>query len=109
MRRFYAGLEQDFDGIRFRIVEGRKPVSAGQDLRVEWLTPEGWIPIPMRVMAFLVAFFCENENVLYPPPRFEGAGKFWKYLHDAHALGRQNAEAGLRMERQFRFGNGVAS
>jgi hypothetical protein len=44
-----------------RVVPGSKGPG---DLRIEWLTPEGWRPIEMGAMFLLADFFAENEDTL---------------------------------------------
>jgi len=107
-RRFSAGQTFTFDGIKFRVVEGvkrQKFTGKTGDLRVDWWSEElrRWVPIRMQTVGFLVDFFFENEDFLYPPHLgFKGGEKVMKYLRHAVRHGFEKAEAGLRAEREMK-------
>jgi hypothetical protein len=74
-RQFHVGDRLDVGRIPFRVQQGRKGLD---DLVIEvWVpepsTPGEWRPVEMRTVGMLHAFFCENEDRLYPPPRYLGA------------------------------------
>lgn len=76
-RRFRAGQQREFDGIRVRIVPGYKRTRGdADDLRLEWETPSGWRAVSMATVLAMADFFYENEDALYPPPRYQG-GRYW--------------------------------
>lgn len=104
MRRFSAGDQFELGGLRFRVRAGQKePRGPGEDLVLDWLTPEhGWKAVPGSAGALIADFICENEGVLYPSPPFEGADKYRKYLTHAIRHGWMKAEAGLRLERSYK-------
>jgi len=100
MRRWGAGDWLEIDGVRFRVCVGRK---APDDLRLEWLTENGWRPVSMMAGALLADFFWENEEHLYPQANgYLGGNKYLKYLRHAAIHGYGRAEAGLRAERVAR-------
>lgn len=75
-RRFNAGDEFYIDGLRLRIASGGKEIKRGprageygHDLVIEWLSLDErkWVRMRFAVLALLVDFLCENEDVLYPP------------------------------------------
>lgn len=96
MRRFAAGFAVTEAGLPFRVVVGRK---APADLRIEWLTPSGWRAVTMGAGALLAAFFCENEDVLYPPPA-AGGRYYMRFLEQAVSEGWEAATKRLAEERQ---------
>jgi hypothetical protein len=108
MRRWQPG-EFDFDGVRFRIVRGKKVTKlgeSGKDLRLDIKTPAGWRPVHMRLGAFLADFFGENEEILYPPftpegykTPWQGGRKYLNYLRAAWQYGWEKAEGELQRER----------
>ena len=61
--------------LRFRVVAGVKKPG---DLRLDWLTPDGWEPVPMRAIGMIHAFFVENEDHLYPPAHGWLGGDYWR-------------------------------
>lgn len=98
MSHFNAGDREDFDGVAFRVVEGRK---APGDLRLEVQARNGlWRPVTMRMVFFLADFFFENEELLYPPPRYLGGAKFRRAVKQAMEKGYKQADASLQVERQ---------
>lgn len=102
-RRFHAGQTFTFDGITFRVQQGDKRTADGTegvDLRLDWYTPDGrWVAIGMGTVAFMADFLFENEDVLYPPPRYQGGGKFWGFIRHAMKHGHEKAIAGLNAEK----------
>lgn len=94
--RFAAGDQFTFNGVRFRIVHGTKRPG---DLRIEWLGDGGfWVPLSFEPVAFLVDFFFENEDRLYPRPTYQGGDYFMAFLRSSvrhgyrHAWGQVLAE-----------------
>ncbi len=103
MRRFAAGDVFDQQGIRLRVVAGRKPAAGdGIDLRLDVLTPTGWVAVPLSVVGLMADFMYENEGVLYPKPQFKGGEKVWEYLRHSVKHGWSKAEAGLRLEKRYK-------
>ena len=96
MRRWRDGDTGTLDGVRYRVVRGAK---GPDDLRLDWLIGGKWRAVHMRVAAMLADFFYENEDALYPPPRYKGGRKVLTYLRHAGLHGWEKAEAGLRVER----------
>lgn len=105
-RRFQAGQTFTFDGITFRVQQGDKRTAEGVegvDLRLDWYTPDGrWVAIGMGTVAFMADFLFENEQVLFPPPRYQGDGKFWTFLRHAMKHGHDKAIAGLEAEKSMK-------
>jgi len=62
-RRFRVGDTAEFSGVRFRVVTGDK---SSADLRLDWLTPRGWVPVSAAAIFYMVDMIAENEDVLYP-------------------------------------------
>lgn len=90
-----------FSGVHLRVVPGYKAAMNGQDLRLDWLTPGGWCPVPMKAIAFMVAFMYENEERRYPSGLgYQGGEKFMRYLRDALKFGVDNADAALQVDRK---------
>jgi hypothetical protein len=86
------------DVMVFRIVPGYK---GDNDYRLEVQRPDGaWQPVHMRTVAVLVQFFFENEERLYPPPRYLGGEKFMRFLDDAVELGANKAVEKLQDEKR---------
>lgn len=94
-RRWRDGLQVELDGLRFRVVAGRK---SPDDLRLECWVDGSWRPVRMALGAFLADFFYENEEVLFPYPK-KGGRKYLDYLRDAAKYGWEKADAVLRVER----------
>lgn len=105
MRRFNPGDLFEIGGMHFRVVPGSKtPRGPGQDLRLDWLRSDGcWRPVKMAHAGLIVDFFFENEDVLYPPPQFDGGRRFTDYLKHGLKHGWQSAEAGLRIEKEAKL------
>ena len=110
MRRWHPTEPFEFDGIYFRIVPGDKITMLGEhgkDLRLEIYGENGWRAVHMRLGGFLADFFCDNEEVLYPPvtpdgfkTQWKGAKKYLAYLRQSWHYGWEKAEAELQAERQ---------
>lgn len=85
-RRFGIGNDWSIGGVHVRVVRGHKPDPQNPtrkhpgDLRLEIETRSGWVPVKMALVGLLANFFYENEETLYPPPRYEGGKKFWRWL-----------------------------
>lgn len=98
-RRFKAGQAGTFDGIRFRVVAGRK---ADGDLVLEWETPTGWERITMHTVGLIVDFLYENEHLLYPPEQGHlGGDKLMKHLEKAVQAGWEKAAQVLDDEKDM--------
>lgn len=84
MRQFEVGGPViRINGLMFRVLRGEKPDrlgSYGGDQLIEVKTPQGWKPVEMRMVGMLHAFFCENEDHLYPPPRWLGRDYWHAWL-----------------------------
>lgn len=87
-RRFAAGYSAHISGIPFRVVQGRK---SADDLKLEWLTDRGWVPVDMAAGGLLADFFYENEHRLYTHPNALGGEKYMRFLQDCVRLGWQEA------------------
>ncbi len=75
MSQFAVGEKFELGGMWFRVGQGAK---GPDDLVLSvWTRLPGqdgeWRPVEMRIVGMAHAFFCENEDRLYPPPRFLGA------------------------------------
>lgn len=102
-RRFMAGQRFQIGAIHLRVEPGyKKPRGPGEDLRLELLTESGWIPIRFALAALIADFAFENEDVLYPPPRYLGGDKFAAYIVRAMTDGWEVAEAVLQREKRQR-------
>ncbi len=102
MRQFTVGDRFSLGGLSFKVVPGKK---RPDDLVVEVFVPEvhasgEWRPVEMRIAGMLHAFFCENEERLYPRPRFLGAEcwKMWLRLCEADW---RNADKKLAREKAW--------
>jgi hypothetical protein len=86
-RRWQPGDDLMLDGIRYRVTNGRKGPT---DLKLEMRAPDLWLPAPMSAGFVLADFFHENEDGLYPPPRYEGGDMFlaWCALAALHGWRR---------------------
>jgi hypothetical protein len=82
-RQFSAGDEFDVHNIHYRVVAGYK---GPDDLRLEWCCAGAWQPVHMAHAAVHTAFFCENEDVLYPWPA-AGGNYFLGFLHTSARRG----------------------
>ena len=109
-RRWAPGAEFELDGLRWRVVRGRKQsrVPGEIDLRLEHLTPQGWRPTAMALLFMLADFWYENEDLLYPRPRFQGADYLLRAVGRAAKNGYQSevdrleAEKARKREREQR-------
>ena len=91
----------DIDGIRFRIVYGRKVSRRrrGRDLRLEVFTEHRWRAMHMTLALFLTDFFCENEDILYPPEQgFKGGQMHIEALEVARRQGYKQAREWSRQQ-----------
>ena len=98
-RRWEAGWTDNVSGIEFRIVEGRKEPG---DLRMEWRTAGGWLPVKMSAVFMLTDFFVENEQHLkqFRPHWTEtGADYFFRFLSMAVQDGWTAAAGQLEEQR----------
>jgi hypothetical protein len=95
-RRWQPHWRKTVAGLPLRVVPGYK---APDDLRLEWLTPDGWRPVTMAAGAILADFWYENEEVLYPPPA-AGGHYYLSYVNQAAHEGWEVADARLLAERQ---------
>lgn len=119
MRHFYEGWRDEFAGLEFRVVKTGSAGTIGKacidcqraglhayepcehDLVLQvWIEGGGWRSIPMIAVAMMTEFFWENEDVLYPPPRFKGGAYFFEYLRDACERGYLRADSKLKEERR---------
>jgi hypothetical protein len=96
MRRWQADWTYSRAGIRLRVVQGKK---SPDDLRMDVFVGR-WVAVPMWLVFLLTDFFCENEDVLYPPPRYAGAAKFMRYIAGAPRVGWDVADEQLEAEKQ---------
>jgi hypothetical protein len=103
MTRRWQPCEFTLDGIDFRVVQGAKLDDHGQpgnDLKLEWRTPIGWVPIRFFTVGVIFDFLAFNEDQLYRPEWGRMGGRKlldylrWTYKHDI-----DKAEAGLRAEK----------
>ena len=102
-RRFHPGQELELPNtsLRLRVVAGRK---APGDLRLEWLTPQGWEPVPMAVAALVSDFMVENKEFLRGTPagahrRMPAVDYWWGYLRSAVLHGWRHADGLLQGQR----------
>lgn len=110
MRQFEAGQHFNLGGIRFRVAVGGK---SDDDLKLEvWTADAEWRPVEMRAVGMIHAFFCENEDHLYPPPRFLGADYWRAWLRlcerDWRAADKKLAKEKAWADRQRRNGKAAA-
>lgn len=90
----------EVDGLWFKVERGKK---APDDLRLDilaayrdeetGLVEARALPVSMSFSAILADFFYENENVLYPPPRFKGGKRHSQHMALAEQQGWEVAEA----------------
>lgn len=108
MRRWSPGTFHSVNGLKFRIVRGRKTNYFGEevdDFVLEVSTPEGWRKVHMHLAGFITDFLTENEDVLFPRYRdgyrtsLQGGQKLLNYLRDARKYGWEKAEDELQRER----------
>jgi hypothetical protein len=95
-RRFNAGDQFEIDGVNYRVVKGRKAV---EDLRLDWWQDGRWRPVTLDHVGLIVDMIAENENVLYPPPRFKGGGMVIQFCMTAHREGWHAARNLLHQQR----------
>lgn len=96
-RRWQVGEPFEVDGLRWRVVKGKK---SPDDLRLEHLTPNGWRPTAMAMLFMLADFWYENEDLLYPKPRYQGADYLLREVTRAAKQGWQVAQAKLQKEKE---------
>lgn len=96
MRRWTEGTEFELDGLSWRVVKGRK---APGDLRLEHMTTSGWRPTAMALVFMLADFWYENEDLLYPKPKFQGADYLLRAIERAAKNGYQSEVERLEGEK----------
>lgn len=97
MTRRWSPSEFELDGLRWRVVKGRK---SPDDLRLEHMTPRGWRPTAMALVFMLTDFWYENEDLLYPKPRYQGAEYLLKAIRRAALNGHQSETDRLEGEKR---------
>ena len=97
VQRWRIGQSFDLGGIRFQVSEGKK---APGDLRLDWLTTDGWRPIPFSVSFLLADFHYYVEDILYPRGGRLGGEKFLREMSIAGRKGWQVAQERLNAEKQ---------
>lgn len=97
MTHFIDGDTFEVSGLHFRVVRGSK---SPDDLRLEWSTGGQWWPVHMAAVALMADFFYENEDRLYPPPRYRGGRYFLDYLYESVIKGWERADLKLRLEKR---------
>lgn len=97
MNRRWKPTEFELDGLRWRVVKGRK---SPDDLRLEHMTPKGWRPTAMALLFMLTDFWYENEDLLYPKPRYQGAEYLLRAVRRAAVNGYQSEVDKLEGEKQ---------
>jgi hypothetical protein len=82
MSQFRVGQKLDVGGLFFRVDQGHKhPDDLVLDVWVPDVHSSGeWRPVEMRMVGMAHALFCENEDRLYPPPRWLGAQCWREFL-----------------------------
>jgi hypothetical protein len=106
VRRWKPGDEIEVDGVRFRVVAGKKTPNGGmgQDLRLDWWTGGRWQAVGMGVGFLLADFFFENEEVLYPQALGHlGGKKYLRFVKHAAERGWRYAVVELRAEQEARL------
>jgi hypothetical protein len=101
-RRFHEGDTFSIPPMEYRLVQGKK---SPDDLRLDWrwVGANGrsmWQPISLDQVAFIVDALADNENVLYPPPRYDGGARVLSFVRMAYRDGYERALASLHQERQ---------
>lgn len=102
-RRFYAGWADNVGGVEFRCVQGKKHPD---DLKLEWLWGDEWVPLTLDVVFLAVDMICENEDVLYPYPAKGGqytldavkAARIRGWHYAVELLHRQRGEKQRRLD-----------
>jgi hypothetical protein len=95
--RRWKPMEFELDGLKWRVVKGRK---SPDDLRLEHMTPRGWRPTAMALLFMLTDFWYENEDLLYPKPRYQGAEYLLRAVRRAAVNGFQSEVEKLNGEKQ---------
>jgi hypothetical protein len=101
-RRWHAGDRETVSGVDFRVTQGRK---APTDLRIEWRTASGWMPVDMAAVFVLVDFFADNERALQeyrPHWRVDGDVYFLRNVKQAGVKGWRHPSDELRKHRDNR-------
>lgn len=97
-RRWQAGDDFWCDGIRYRVIEGRK---GPDDLRLERRVDGEWRPVKMESGFMLADFFFENEQVLYPRAKgHRGGFEYLRALQDATRHGWETTQRRLSAQQQ---------
>lgn len=101
MTRRWEPREFELDGLRWRVVLGRKEsrVPGEVDLRLEHMTPNGWRPTAMALLFMLADFWYENEDILYPRPRWQGADYLLRAVRRATQNGYESEITRLEDEK----------
>jgi hypothetical protein len=81
-RRFHEGDTFSIPPMEYRLVQGKK---SPDDLRLDWrwVGANGrsmWQPVSLDQVAFIVDALADNENVLYPPPRYDGGARVLSFV-----------------------------
>lgn len=95
-RRFHAGDTFNIDGVDYRVVKGKKAID---DLRLDWWQAGSWRPVTLDHAALIVDMIAENEDVLYPPPRFKGGQMVMEFVQRARKHGWGAARSTLHQQR----------
>jgi hypothetical protein len=71
------------------------------DLRLDLLTPSGWVAVGMDLSFLLADFHAEVEDRLYPRGLgFQGGAMFEEYLHVAFGFGWEEAVRRLENDKR---------
>lgn len=102
---FYAGEEAECGGVRYRVINGRKPPkngnAPGHDLVLQILTPSGWVSVGMGLGALLADFHFQIEDYLYDRRSgFKGGNKYFDHLRRAVRNGWRFAVEILEAEKR---------
>jgi hypothetical protein len=102
-RRFRAGDAFRENGLRLRVIPGRK---TEHDLRLDWWTGLEWNAATMAVGGLFADFYCENEDVLREDGYFArnavGGQKYLDFVAEAARDGWRTAADRLKGERDTR-------
>jgi hypothetical protein len=104
-RRFHEGDRFSIPPMEYRLVRGKKRPKQGDgyDLRLDWRWPPAdWRPVELDHVALIIDAIADNEDVLYPPPYFEGGARVFKFVRTAYHHGWAKARADLHVERQHK-------